>query len=97
MFANLVAGLSGPAIKPLALKLVWDVLRRVRVPVIGIGGIVSGKDVLDYILVGASAVQIGTVNFIEPAAAVRIIREIEEEMERLHIRNLTEIRGKLET
>jgi len=97
VFANLVAGLSGPAIKPLALKLVWDVLRRVRIPVIGIGGIVSGKDVLDYILVGASAVQIGTVNFIEPAAAVRIISEIEGEMERLHIRNLTEIRGKLET
>lgn len=97
VFANLVAGLSGPAIKPLALKLVWDVLQRVRVPVIGIGGIVSGKDVLDYILVGASAVQIGTVNFIEPAAAVRIISEIEGEMERLHIRNLTEIRGKLET
>ena len=97
VFANLVAGLSGPAIKPLALKLVRDVLRRVRVPVIGIGGIVSGKDVLDYILVGASAVQIGSVNFIEPAAAVRIISEIEEEMERLHIRDLTEIRGKLET
>lgn len=97
VFANFFAGLSGPAIKPLALKLVWDVLRHVRIPVIGIGGIVSGRDVLDYLLVGASAVQIGTVNFGEPAAAVRIISELEEEMEKLHIKNLTEIRGKLKT
>ena len=97
VFANFFAGLSGPAIKPLALKLVWDVLRHVRIPVIGIGGIVSGKDVLDYLLVGASAVQIGTVNFSEPAAAVRIISELEEEMEKLHIKDLTEIRGKLQT
>jgi len=97
VFANFFAGLSGPAIKPLALKLVWDVLRHVRIPVIGIGGVVSGKDVLDYLLVGASAVQIGTVNFSEPAAAVRIISELEEEMEKLHINNLTEIRGKLQT
>ena len=97
VFTNFFAGLSGPAIKPLALKLVWDVLRHVRIPVIGIGGVVSGKDVLDYLLVGASAVQIGTVNFSEPAAAVRIISELEEEMEKLHINNLTEIRGKLQT
>lgn len=95
VFANFFAGLSGPAIKPLSLKLVWDVLRHVRIPVIGIGGIVSGRDVLDYLLVGASAVQVGTVNFGEPAAAVRIIRELEMEMEKLHIKNLSEIRGKL--
>jgi dihydroorotate dehydrogenase (NAD+) catalytic subunit len=97
VFANFFAGLSGPAIKPLALKLVWDVLRRVRIPVIGIGGIASGRDVLDYLLVGASAVQIGTVNFSEPAAAVRIIRELEGEMEKLDVKNLSEIKGKLQT
>jgi dihydroorotate dehydrogenase (NAD+) catalytic subunit len=60
------------------------------------GGITSGRDVLDYILVGATAVQVGTVNFCEPAAAVRIIHEIEAEMDKLHINDLSEIRGKLQ-
>ncbi|MBE0665671.1 MAG: dihydroorotate dehydrogenase [Candidatus Aminicenantes bacterium] len=96
VFANTLAGLSGPAIKPLALKLVWEVCRQVRIPVIGMGGISSGRDVLDYILVGAAAVQIGTVNFCEPGAAVRIIGEIEIEMDKLQIKNLSEIRGKLQ-
>jgi dihydroorotate dehydrogenase (NAD+) catalytic subunit len=95
VFANVTAGLSGPAIKPLALKLVWEVCRKAYVPVIGIGGIASGRDVLDYILVGASAVQIGTINFREPAAAQRIIGEIEAEMARLNLKNLSEIRGQL--
>jgi len=95
VFANTLAGLSGPAIKPLALKLVWEVCRQVQIPVIGMGGITSGLDVLEYILVGAAAVQIGTINFCEPAAAVRIIGELEQEMEKLHIKNLSEIRGKL--
>jgi dihydroorotate dehydrogenase (NAD+) catalytic subunit len=97
VFANTIAGLSGPAIKPLALKLVWEVCRKAYVPVIGIGGITSGRDVLDYILVGASAVQIGTVNFREPAAAKRIISEIETEMARLNLGSLSEIRGQLST
>ncbi|MCJ7525050.1 MAG: dihydroorotate dehydrogenase [Candidatus Aminicenantes bacterium] len=97
VFANVYAGLSGPAVKPLALRLVREVCRRSYVPVIGMGGISSGRDVLDYILVGAAAVQIGTVNFYEPGAAVRIIGEIETEMDKLQIKNLSEIRGKLQT
>jgi dihydroorotate dehydrogenase (NAD+) catalytic subunit len=96
VFANTLAGLSGPAIKPLALKLVWEVCRQVRIPVIGMGGITSGRDVLEYILVGAAAVQFGTVNFGEPAAAVRILGELEKEMEKLQIKNLSEIKGKLQ-
>jgi dihydroorotate dehydrogenase (NAD+) catalytic subunit len=95
VFANILAGLSGPAIKPLALKLVWEVCRQVRIPVIGMGGITSGRDVLEYILVGAAAVEIGTVNFCEPAAAVRILGELRNEMEKLRINDLGEIRGKL--
>ena len=95
VFANTLAGLSGPAIKPLALKLVWEVCRQVQIPVIGMGGITSGRDVLEYILVGAAAVQIGTVNFCEPAAALRILTEIEQEMAKLHINSLSEIRGTL--
>ncbi len=95
VFANVYAGLSGPAVKPLALRLVREVCRKAYVPVIGIGGIASGRDALDYILVGASAVQVGTVNFYDPAGAARIVAEIDAEMERLKIRNLSEIRGKL--
>lgn len=97
VFANVLAGLSGPAIKPLALRLVWETCRRVTIPVVGIGGIVSGGDVLDYIMVGATAVQIGTVNLIEPAAARRILDELEVEMDRLKINCLDEIRGRMET
>jgi len=96
VFANVYAGLSGPAIKPLALRLVREVCRRAYVPVIGMGGIASGRDALDFILVGASAVQVGTASFREPAAVVRIVNEIEAEMERLGIPDLAAVRGKLE-
>ncbi len=95
MFKNVFAGLSGPAIKPLALKLVWEVTRSVGIPVIGIGGIFTGKDVLEYILVGAAAVQTGTVNMVEPGASVRIIDEIEHLMKELQIKNLNDIKGTL--
>lgn len=95
VFQNLLAGLSGPAIKPLALRLVWEVSRTVQVPVIGIGGISSGQDVLEFILAGATAVQIGTINLIEPAASVRILREIQEVMREENILNLSELKGKL--
>lgn len=95
VFKNIFAGLSGPAIKPLALKLVWEVCKNVSIPVIGIGGITSGKDVLEFILVGASAVQTGTVNMVEPCASVRIIDEIETAMRDLKIRKLDEIKGAL--
>ncbi len=97
VFQNLIAGLSGPAIKPLALKLVWEVARTVHVPVIGIGGICCGKDVLEFILAGATAVQTGTINLIEPGASIRIIKEIEEIMLEAKIRNLDELRGKLQS
>jgi dihydroorotate dehydrogenase (NAD+) catalytic subunit len=95
VFKNVFAGLSGPAIKPLALKLVWEVAKSVGIPVIGIGGIFTGKDVLEYILVGAAAVQTGTVNMVEPGASVRIIDEIEHLMKELQIKNLNEIKGTL--
>lgn len=94
-FGNLVAGLSGPAIKPLALRLVWETCRRVKIPVVGIGGITTGRDVLEYLLVGASAVQTGTVNMVEPGASVRILAEIREEMTRLGIATLKQFTGSM--
>ena len=81
--ANVTGGLSGPAIKPVALRMVWQVASTVAVPVIGIGGIASASDALEFLIAGASAVQVGTANFVNPAAAVGIV----EEMERFLIRN----------
>lgn len=96
VFRNVFAGLSGPAIKPLALRMVWEVATSVSIPVIGIGGISSGMDVLEYILTGATAIQTGTVNMIEPGASVRIVDETKELMNKMGISSLGEIRGKLE-
>lgn len=96
VFNNVFAGLSGPAIKPLALRMVFEVASSVTIPVIGIGGISSGKDALEYILAGASAIQTGTVNMVEPGASIRIVNEIEQEMKELGIESLSEIKGKLE-
>lgn len=76
--ANIFGGLSGPAIKPLALRMVFQVCGRVKIPVIGMGGIQSGRDALEYLLVGARAVEVGTANLTDPEATVRIIREMEE-------------------
>lgn len=96
VFKNFFAGLSGPAIKPLALRIVWEVANAVDIPVIGIGGIMTGRDVLEFILAGAAAVQTGTVNIVEPTGSVRIINEAGELMEKLGIKNLGELRGGLE-
>jgi dihydroorotate dehydrogenase (NAD+) catalytic subunit len=95
VFRNVFAGLSGPAVKPLALRMVWETARQAAVPVIGMGGITCGRDVLEFILAGACAVQIGTINLIEPGAAARILQELEETMTKLGIHNLEEIKGEL--
>jgi len=97
IFKNTYAGLSGPAIKPMALRLVWEVANSVHIPVIGMGGITTGQDVLEFMLAGATAVQIGTINLVEPAASIRILKEIKETMEQLDITNLKELTGKLQT
>lgn len=75
--ANILGGLSGPAIKPIVLRMVYQVVRQVQVPVIGIGGILSGQDALEFLIAGAKAVEVGTANFIDPESTVKIIEEIE--------------------
>ncbi len=95
VFKKIFAGYSGPAIKPLAQRIIWQVIRKVSLPVVASGGIFSGRDVLEYILLGASAVQLGTVNLTEPAAVVRILKEIEALMIELKINSLDEIRGQI--
>lgn len=97
LLANIVGGLSGPAIKPVALRCVWQAAQAVQIPVIGIGGIRSAKDVLEFILVGASAVEIGTASFSDPTTIFRIIQELPHVCEELGIKNFDEYRNSLIT
>ncbi|QGY40590.1 dihydroorotate dehydrogenase [Pseudodesulfovibrio cashew] len=94
--ANVIAGLSGPAIKPVALRCVHQVVRSVDIPVVGMGGIASAEDVLEFILVGAHAVQVGTANFLRPDFAFTLVDEVESLLEEIGAKSLEEFRGSLE-
>jgi dihydroorotate dehydrogenase (NAD+) catalytic subunit len=91
--ANVTGGLSGPAIKPIALRMVWQVVKRVKIPVIGIGGIANARDALEFLIVGARAVQVGTANFIDPCATLDIIDGIEEYLKRHDIADVNDLIG----
>jgi dihydroorotate dehydrogenase (NAD+) catalytic subunit len=93
--ANVTGGLSGPAIKPVALRMVWDVCRKVKIPVIGIGGIRNAEDALEFLLVGASAVQIGTANFSNPRVAVEAVEGIESFLREEKLASVADYRGSL--
>ena len=93
VFENVTAGLSGPCIKPIALRIVYEVCKQVKIPVIGIGGICNYKDVIEFIMAGATAVQIGTANFMNPYSALDIIEDLENYMKEEGIQTLEEIRG----
>ena len=90
---NVNGGLSGPAIKPIALAKVLEISRKVKIPIIGIGGIMNWKDVIEFMIVGASAVQIGTLNFIDPTAPERMVKEIEEFCISNRIEKLSDLTG----
>jgi len=89
-------GLSGPAIKPIALRMVYEASRAVRIPVIGLGGIRNGEDAAEFLIAGASAVQVGTVNFWDPAAPCRIARELDSFLKREKVNNVKELVGTLQ-
>ena len=95
--ANITGGLSGPAIRPVAVRMVWQVAQAVSVPIIGIGGIMTAADALEFLIAGASAVQVGTANFVNPRATLDIIEGIEVFMVQHHIENLADITGTLKT
>jgi dihydroorotate dehydrogenase (NAD+) catalytic subunit len=93
VFNNITAGLSGPAIKPVALRMVYEVSKAVEIPVIGLGGIASGKDAIEFMMAGASAIQIGTINFVNPMAGKEIIEEMETFLKEQGIKDINEIVG----
>lgn len=93
--ANIIGGLSGPAIKPIALRMVWECHKAVRIPIIGIGGIISAEDAIEFMLAGASAVAVGTANFVNPKAAQDIIDSMKLFMIEEHISDVKELIGGL--
>ncbi len=95
VLGNVTGGLSGPAIKPLALRLVWQVRRQVPLPVIGVGGIATLDDVMEFLVAGASAVQLGTVNFYDPTASVRIVDQLPAALAELGACGVGEVVGTL--
>jgi dihydroorotate dehydrogenase (NAD+) catalytic subunit len=96
LIGNITGGLSGPAIKPLALRAVWEVYNVVSIPIIGIGGIMTGTDVAEFMLCGAKAVQIGTANLVDPDAHARILQEFKDYLSRKNINQLKDLIGKLQ-
>jgi len=89
-------GMSGAAVKPIALRMVWQVAKAVNIPVIGLGGIMNWKDAVEFMLAGASAIQIGTANFIDPAITIKVIDGINDYLERHGCKSVSEIIGALE-
>ena len=93
ILGTITGGLSGPAIKPIALRMIWDVYKAVKVPIIGMGGIMNATDAIEFLLAGSSAIQIGTANYIDPAISIKVVEGIEEYMVRQGINSVTELTG----
>jgi dihydroorotate dehydrogenase (NAD+) catalytic subunit len=93
---NLTGGLSGPAIKPITLRLVWEVYKVVRIPILGLGGIETAEDVLEYATVGASAVQVGSASFSDPRASEKIAGGLEKALKKIRALTFSEIRGRFQ-
>jgi dihydroorotate dehydrogenase (NAD+) catalytic subunit len=91
--ANVTGGLTGPCIKPIAIKLVWEAAKAVKIPIIGMGGIQSAADAIEFLMAGATAVAVGTANFYEPETALQVIAGIREYMEQRQIEDVRELVG----
>ena len=97
ILSTITGGLSGACVKPVALRMVWQVAKAVKIPIVGLGGIMNAKDAIEFLLAGASAVQIGTANFIDPTVTIKVIDGINEYLDRHGCKSVTEIIGALET
>lgn len=93
MLSTITGGLSGPAVRPIAVRMVWQVAKAVSIPVIGLGGISSGRDAMEFILAGATAVQIGTCNFVDPAITMKIIDYIDDYCNRHNVDDIRQLIG----
>lgn len=91
--STITGGLSGPAVRPIAVRMVWQVAKAVKIPVIGLGGITSGRDALEFIMAGATAIQVGTYNFVDPAVTTKIVDEIDDYCHRHNVSDINELRG----
>lgn len=96
ILSTITGGLSGPAVKPIALRMVWQVSKAVKIPIIGLGGIMNAEDAIEFILAGASAIQIGTANFIDPEATVKIANGINNYLDRHGYSSVNDIIGALD-
>jgi dihydroorotate dehydrogenase (NAD+) catalytic subunit len=96
VLSTITGGLSGPAVKPIALRMVWQVSKAVSVPVIGLGGIMNATDAIEFMLAGASAIQVGTANFVDPTVSVKIVDGINEYLDRHGFESVKDIIGALE-
>lgn len=96
MISTNIGGLSGPAIKPIALRMVYEVKKKVKMPIMGLGGIISGEDAIEFMLAGATAISIGAGNLIDPYTSMKTIEGIEEYMRKCNIENISDIIGKIE-
>ncbi len=95
VISTITGGLSGPAIKPVALRMVWQVFKAVKIPIVGLGGIMNATDAIEFMLAGASVIQVGTANFIDPMVAPKIVEGINEYLDRHNIASAREIIGAL--
>ena len=96
ILSTITGGMSGPAVKPVALRMVWQTAKAVKIPVIGLGGICSATDAIEFLLAGASAIQIGTANFIDPSISEKVIDGIADYLQRHNFNSVQDIIGALE-
>ncbi len=93
--ANVTGGLSGPAIKPVALRLVWEVYKSVSIPIVGMGGIMNARDAVEFFIAGASAVAVGTANFVNPHASIEVVKGIRDYLQKADMKSVKELVGSL--
>jgi dihydroorotate dehydrogenase (NAD+) catalytic subunit len=93
ILGNTMGGLSGPAIRPVAVRIVWQVAQAVKLPILGMGGIINGDDAIEFILAGATAVAVGTANFVNPRATTDILAGIKKYMEKYGVKDINDLVG----
>ena len=97
LLSTITGGLSGPCVKPIALRMVWQVAHAVKIPVVGMGGISNARDAIEFFLAGATAIEVGTANFIDPAVSLQVIQGIDDYLQRHHCESINDIIGALKT